>query len=39
MSASHKFTDDLLMPAMNAIKDTNGQPGILQGNFIERAVM
>ncbi len=39
MSASHKPIDDLLMSAMDTIKDANGQPGILEGNFIEGTVM
>jgi hypothetical protein len=39
MRACCKLLDDLLMAAMDAIKDANRQPGILQVNFIERMVM
>jgi hypothetical protein len=39
MSACCNFLEDLLVTAMHAIEDTNGQPGIFQVYFIERVVM
>ena len=39
MSARRNFLYDLLVPAVDAVKDADGQPGILQINFFERAVM
>src|SRR5215211_5981720 len=39
MRARCKFSDNLLVTTMDAIKDANGQPDILQVNFRERTVM
>ncbi len=39
MGACCKFLDDLLVTAVDAIKDANRQPGILQVDFLERTVM
>ena len=39
MSARGKFLHNLLVTAVDSIKDANGQPGILQVNFVERTVM
>jgi hypothetical protein len=39
MSARREFSYDLLVTAMHAIKDADGQPGILKVNFFERAKM
>ena len=39
MSARREFSYDLLVTAMDAVKDTHGQPGILQVNFFESAVV
>jgi hypothetical protein len=34
-----KFADDLAMSAMNAIEDTDGEPGIFGGYFFKRMIM
>ena len=34
-----EFADDLAMPAMNAIEDTDGEPGIFGGYFFKGMIM
>jgi hypothetical protein len=39
MCACCKFLDNLLMAAMDPVKDANSQPGILQIHFLKGMVM
>src|SRR5262245_7826180 len=39
MGTCCQLIDNPLMTTMDAIKDAHGQPGILQSNFIKRAIM
>jgi hypothetical protein len=39
MGIADKLFDDFTMSAMDAVIYSNGQPGILQGNFFEGLIM
>ena len=39
VSVTDEFVDDLAMPTMDAVKDADGEPGILEGCCFEGMIM